>query len=106
MTTPITRFRRTRYSDNGYVFEAAAPALFRRGVRVYLVGNRDDLWLINTEIEAYGAAVTSGQLTVEALLRNLAQLKRRVANMSLTHTSTHSLVPFRTTHRVEVWFAR
>lgn len=104
MAVWFTRMRPTRYSDHGYVFEAPGLSMFRRGVRVYLVGNRDDLWMLNQHIDALGEFVNRGELTLEMLLRKLARIQRTTANLQMTHTTTKTLVPFRTTHRVEVSF--
>lgn len=94
----INMLRRTKYSDDGYVFEAPAPSLFQRSVRIYLVGPRTELFGLNTQIDQWRSQVDDNQLTVHQVMLDLRKVSGRIKQ----HPTRHTLVPFRTTYRFEI----
>lgn len=100
MTSRISVLRRTRYSDDGYVFEAPAPALLKRSTRIYLVGCREDLFELGSQIDKWKEKVDLGQLTVEQVLIDLRQIQDH--KYRIVQSVRQTLLPYRTTYRFEI----
>ena len=92
----ITVLRRTKYNDDGYVFEAPARSLFQRSVRLYLVGTRTNLFGLSAQIDLWQSQVDEGSLTLAQVLTDL----RRISGQQ--HPIRHTLLPYRTIYRFEV----
>ena len=95
----ITLARRTKYSDDGHVFEAPAPAFLQRSVRVYLTGPRSQLWQLHNRVEMWKSLIDKGELTVPQLLKDIVKLDK-AGRYGFTYERQDSLLPYRTTVRV------
>lgn len=100
MTSRVTVLRRTRYNDDGYVFEVPALTLFKRSARIYLVGRRQDLFELSAQIEKWMELVDRGQLTLEQVLIDLRQMQH--SRFRFNQSVRKTMLPYRTTYRFEI----
>ena len=100
MTSRVTVLRRTRYSDDGYVFEVPAPALFKRSTRLYLVGSREDLFELSAQIDKWMEKIDNRKLSLEQVLIDLRQMQHHKYRFKQSVRQT--LLPYRTTYRFEI----
>ena len=97
----ITIARRTKYSDDGHVFESPGKSLFQKSVRVYLIGSRQRLWEFRECIETWKQQIHNQRMTVSNLIRQILKLDSS-GRYGFVYDRIDTLLPYRTTVRVTI----